>query len=491
MNAEELGAPRDPPEAGPGNVNPGRFEWLKRLRRWVATRRAGRPETTRAEVIDLAWPTAVAMLGDTAIGLVDTKLVAGLGAHALGGVGVATTIMWLQYSIVFGVMRGVKVRTAHAVGEKRESDASAYALAGLMLATLCGATIWLLCRDASWLFLRIGIDAETAAFAREFLAARTWGAVSICVISALVQYRQGLGDSKNPMMAGLLANVINAPLAYALIYGHFGMPALGVRGAGYGTAVAETAEALFLLWIAFRNAPTQRSRLDTVTALREVSTLGVPTGLQFGLEMLAFSTFTAILGGLGAHEIAAHQVAMTIIRTSFLPGIAVSEAGSVLVGRSLGERDLAKADAVTRTSIALAAGFMTVCGVFFALFGGAIAAQFTGDPKVAEVVRRLLLVAALFQTLDAINIVLRGALRGAKDVRPVMIIGITVVWTCIPGAAWLFGKHLGMGAVGGWLGFVAETTLASTLLWLRWSRGTWRAQYAEREPIALPEPVVA
>lgn len=480
----------------------GRERW-ERLKRWVAPALrlfAGgqRPEagvrpphqrsaSTRSEVIELAWPTAVAMLGDTAMGLVDTKLVAGLGANALGGVGVAMTIMWLQYSIVFGLMRGVKVRTAHAVGEQRRDHAYAYAQAGILLALWAGSTIWLLSRDASWLFVRLGIDPATVPYARDFLAARTWGALSICVISAMVQYRQGLGDSRNPMIGGLLANAINVVLAWALIYGHFGLPALGVKGAGYGTAIAETVEAVFLLWIAFRDRPERKPLLPMRQALSEVSSLGVPTGLQFGLEMMAFSTFTAILGGLGAHEIAAHQVAMTIIRTSFLPGVAVSEAASVLVGRSLGERDLAKADAVTRTSIGLAVGFMTVCGVVFAVFGGGIAALFTHEADVANVVRRLLLVAALFQTFDAITIVLRGALRGAKDVRPVMLIGVGVAWVCIPGAAFVFGKLLGFGAVGGWFGFVAETTLASSLFWLRWTRGAWRVRYA---PDRTPAPLV-
>ena len=106
-------------------------------------------------------------------------------------------------------------------------------------------------------------------------------------------------------------------------------------------------------------------------------------------------------------------------------------------------------------------------------------------------VTRLLLVAALFQTLDAITIVLRGALRGAKDVRPVMLIGIGVAWVCIPGAAWLFGKHLGMGAVGGWFGFVAETTLASSLFWLRWTRGSWRTRYSGAVEASVPAPALA
>lgn len=461
---------------------------LHKLKRWVAPLLGGeRPDprgalATRKEVIDLAWPTAVAMLSDTAMGLIDTKLVSGLGSAALGGVGIATTIMWLNYSIVFGLMRGVKVRTSHAVGEGRAQDGLAYARAGLFLAFLCGTFIFALSRDGTWLFNRLGIDPATIPYARDFLAARTWGAVSICIVSVFVQYRQGLGDSRSPMVAGILANIVNAVLAYSLIYGRFGLPALGVAGAGYGTAIAETVEVIFLGWVVFRDKRNGRDKISLLSlreSVRQVSTLGVPTGLQFGMEMLAFTAFTAILGGLGTHEIAAHQIAMTVIRTSFLPGVAVAEAASVLVGKSLGERDLAKADRVTRQSILLAAGFMTLCGVAFALFGGLIAAQFSHEADVLRVVQRLLLVAALFQAFDAITIVLRGALRGAKDVRMVMVIGIGVAWLCIPGAAYVLGKSLGLGAVGGWCGFVLETTIASTLFWFRWTRGSWRKAYGD------------
>lgn len=470
---------------------------LSKLKRWVAPLVSGgeRPnQQTRKEVIDLAWPTAVAMLSDTAMGLIDTKLVAGLGSAALGGVGIATTIMWLNYSIVFGLMRGVKVRTSHAVGEGRRQDGLAYARAGLFLAFLCGTFIWALSRDATWLFVRLGIDPATIPYARDFLAARTWGAVSICVISTFVQYRQGLGDSRNPMIAGILANVVNACLAWALIYGHFGLPKLGVAGAGYGTAIAETVEALFLGWIVFRDpykTKEKESLLSMKAAVREISSLGVPTGLQFGMEMLAFTAFTAILGGLGTQEIAAHQIALTVIRTSFLPGVAVAEAASVLVGKSLGERDLDKADRVTRQSILLASGFMLTCGVVFALFGGLIAGQFTHEMDVLRIVRRLLLVAALFQLFDAITIVLRGALRGAKDVRVVMAIGISVAWVCIPGAAYVFGKTMGYGALGGWFGFVFETTIASTLFWFRWTRGSWRAEYSRTRSVPTGAVVAA
>jgi MATE family multidrug resistance protein len=120
---------------------------------------------------------------------------------------------------------------------------------------------------------------------------------------------------------------------------------------------------------------------------------------------------------------------------------------------------------------------MTACGVVFAIAGGPIARFFTTDSSVAEIARRLLLVAAIFQTLDATTTVLRSALRAAKDVRVVAIIGIGVAWCCIPGAAYLLGRRAGYGAVGGWCGFILETTIAATLFAWRWKRGSWRLAF--------------
>jgi MATE family multidrug resistance protein len=472
--------------------------WFERLRRSLARTREDREERearvdreSRApgptrEVVGLAWPIAISMLGDVAMGLVDTRLVAGLGAAALGGVGIATTLMYLGYAFLFGLMRGVKVRTAHAVGEGRAEASVAFARAGLLLAGGVGLALFLFGRDASWALRLLGVDAALIGPARDFLAARTWGAVSIGVLSAMVQYRQGRGDARTPMLIGLFGNALNAVLAWSLIYGRFGLPALGVRGAGLGTAITETVQASLLVAVLIRET-RGRERVGVPGALRSVLALGLPTGVQFGFESLAFLAFTAVISGLGAEQIAAHQVAMAIVRTSFLPGIAVAEAASVLVGNALGERDLARADRVTRSSIQVAAGFMTACGVAFALFGPAIARGFTDDPTLASIVRRLLLVAALFQTLDAITIVLRGVLRAAKDVRVVAALGVGIAWTCIPSAAWLLGRVVGLGVLGGWLGFVAETSLAATLFWRRWTRGSWRRGYEEGSVAAAAE----
>jgi MATE family, multidrug efflux pump len=466
---------------------------------WFGNPRFG---TTMRELMTLAWPIATAMAGETVMGLVDTKLVGGLGPAALGGVGVAMTIAFVGYMTVFGLMRGVKICVAHAVGDGKSHLGVRYAQAGILLGLVSGALFWACTRNAGPLLRWIGVDAALVPYARVFLATYTLGAPGSSVLSALTHHRQAAGDARTPMFVSLAGNVLNALLGWALIYGHAGLPALGVRGGALATATTEWLEAIVLVGLLARSAVRSgqyaraREELPLSRAVREIAVIGVPTGLQFGSEMVAFATFTAVLATLGAEQVAAHQIALAVIRISFLPGAAVSEAASVLVGRALGRRSLADADRATLAALAAAVTFMAAWGVVFALAGGAIARAFTHDDAVVRVARTLLLIAAAFQILDAVAIVLRGALRGAKDVRVPAIIGITVIWTCVPTAAILLGRYAGWGSVGGWVGFIAETSFGALLFARRWRRGAWRDAYRKlgvQVPAgpAMPEPVMA
>ena len=497
------------------------MKWSYRLKRWVAPGlrvmagwRSPRPHTGKRqqgqspsvpgvppepaartpmrELVDLAWPIAAGMLGETALGLVDTKLVGGLGPAALGGVGMATVLLYLGYSMVFGLMRGVKVRSASAVGAGRGGDAIRYAHAGIVFGAVAGALLFFVTRDVTSALRWLQVDPAMIPAARDYLEARSTGAVGTCAVAALIQYRQGMGDTRTPMVVGLLGNLVNAVLAYSLIYGRFGLPAMGARGAGYGTAITEVLELAALLALVVREGRRQpKPTLTLRQALREVAGLGVPTGLHFGLEVAAFTTFTAILGSFGAVQMAAHQITMNTIRASFLPGVAVAEAASVLVARSLARRRLDEADRTTRAALLLGVGFMTICGVVFGLFGAQIAGGFSGDSEVIFIARRLFLVAAVFQTLDAVNMILRGALRGAKDVRWVAVAGTLIVWCAIPGTAFVLGRMLGWGVLGGWLGFVLETTMGALVMGYRWRRGAWRAEFGEAPREVTPEPATA
>lgn len=441
------------------------------------------PRPVTRDVFALAWPIAAAMLGETAMRLVDTKLVGGLGAAALGGVGLASVLMFAAYRFSHGAMRGVNVRVSHAIGAGRAYDGFAYARAGLLISSTFGFLVLLACRDVTALLELLDANPEIVPFARDFLAAVTLSAPATCALVALTQHSQATGDSRTPMVVGIAGNAVNALLAWSLIYGHFHLPALGVRGAGYATAMTEYCELVVMLAIFLRKEARARGGVAFVPmpmrrALHEVASLGLPTGIQFGAETLAFTVFTVVLGTIGKEEIAAHQIALSVIRVSFLPGFAVSEATSVLVGRALGARRVETADAVVGGSLRLAVGFMAACGLVFALFGSLFGRFFSSDPAVIANVRTLLLVAAVFQVLDATNIVFRGALTGAKDARGVLVIGVLIVWSFLPTSAYVLGKMCHLGALGGWLGFVGETGIASALFFWRWKRGPWRAEIA-------------
>jgi MATE family multidrug resistance protein len=437
------------------------------------------------ELAELVWPIAAGLLGDTLLGLVDTKLVGGLGPAALGGVGMAWSLMFLNYSLIYGLVRAVKVRTSYAVGEGRREDGVRYATMGALLGAAIGAVVWVGGRDVSGLLLMLGIDPQIVPYGRDFFAAVTYGAPAMGAMQALVNHRQALGDARTPMVVGVAGNVVNAFLSYALIYGKWGAPALGVRGCGYATALTQLGGLVVMLALLVRDArQSGASSLPRRRAVRELLGVGVPGGLQMAGELVAFNAFTAILGSIGAAEIAAHQIALVAIRVSFLPGIAAGEASCILVGRALGQRRLAEADRANRAALVLAVGFMASCGVVFGLFGGDIARAFTQDTEVVRIARNLLLVAAAFQVMDAFNVVLRGSLRGAEDVRIPAILGIGIVWTCVPTAAYFLGRLAGWGALGGWCGFFAETVLATVLFGRRWSKGGWRRRYegaTERE----------
>ncbi len=367
--------------------------------------------STMRELTSLAWPIALGMLGETALGLVDTKLVGGLGPEALGGVGMATMLLFLGYSMTFGLMRGVKVRAAYAHGEGQKENAFRYAQVGVLFGLGVGVAIWLVARDLGPVLDLLGVDPSLVPATRDYLSARSTGAVGTCAVAALIQYRQGIGDSRTPMIVGLGGNLVNAFLAYGLIYGKFGLPALGVKGAGYGTAITETLELLCLLALVAHEQRTAKApSISLREAAGEVASLGVPTALHFGFEVLAFTTFTAILGSFGAAQMAAHQITMNTIRVSFLPGVAVAEATSVLVARALARRRLDEADRVTRAALKLGVAFMGICGLLFALFGASWARRLhrLRSRMVIAVARQLFFAAVVFQALDAVNIILRG-----------------------------------------------------------------------------------
>ena len=201
--------------------------------------------------------------------------------------------------------------------------------------------------------------------------------------------------------------------------------------------------------------------------------MGLPTGLQFALEVGAFATLSLMISLFSEVEMASHHIAIQVIHLSFLPAFAVAEAASVLTGQAVG----AGAYHLVKRAAHLAMGITTVyAGAWSALLAlGAplIVSGFTADPAIVSVGTGLLHVAAVFQIFDAWNMVARCSLRGAGDVRYAAVVGVLTSWLCTPTLAWVLGKYYKLGAFGGWLGLCLEIIVSSAILWWRIERRGW------------------
>jgi MATE family multidrug resistance protein len=420
-------------------------------------------------VLNLAWPIMVSMLSHTAMSVVDTVFVGRLGTAQLAAVGLAMTVGWLLYAFVNGLLAGLKVAISQRVGAQDESAAVGLAWHGLWLAVITGTLIASLAPLGPTLFHLLGGSAAVNEHASAFLATSLLGAPMLFATFAMNAWFHGHGETRIPMMAALLGNGVNILLDPVLISGVGPIPALGIEGAATATVIGQLASALLLAWRLRPQlaAPGHFER----RWLAEIWRLGSPIGTRYLLEVGSFALFTALLAQAGDAELAAHVLVIRVVSVSFLPGYAIGEAASVLVGQAVGARRPALARQALWRALELAVGIMAACGLLFWLLPEPLLVPFSATADVVEVAIGLLRIAALFQIFDAVAMVCLSALNGAGDVRFSMILTVAAAWLVKLPLGWALALPLSMGAVGAWLGLTGEIIVVAGLALWR-TRGT-------------------
>lgn len=439
-----------------------------------------------AELVRLAWPIAVSTLSFTVMTLVDTLIVGQLGTAELAGVGLGGTAMFFLICFSFGLLQGAKVLVSQAIGAGRRDEVLRYVAVAVTTALLLGLGTLAMAELVAQGIARLAATEAAGCAARIYVQIRALGAPIVLVQVALREILQGQGNARAPMVAALTANVVNVVLALAFVFGLH----MGVAGAASATVVAHAVELVVVVHVqrtlgGFGLVPTrtERGTLGVFAAiqqrafepshLRRLFHIGLPTGLQFLLEVGSFATLTLAVATFSEVDMAAHQIALQLVHFSFMPCVAVGEAASVLVGQAVGadRDDLVRY--VGRRAVALAMVYAGLCSSVFLFAGHFVAVRFTPDATVVALAVRLLFVAGLFGLFDALNIVSRGILRGTGDVRYAAMVGIAVAWLCTPTLAWGLGHGLGLGALGGWLGMAAEVLVTAVLFGLRVERLGW------------------
>lgn len=413
----------------------------------------------------LAAPAIVSQIGLVMMGVADVILVGALGPDALAAVGIGHAWGWGTVIVVLGAALGLDPLMAQGVGANRPRDVGRAFVQGTaftLLLALPVAGAWWWTRP---LLLALGQPEVLANGAADYCRAMVPGLPALVVFATTRQFLQAHGRMGAVTAVILVGNVINAVLAWALIGGHLGAPALGIAGAGLATSVVRWGMAAGLLWQAWRGLLATGAVLADARDLGAVARNTLPVGMQVGLEVWAFNVGSLLAGILGPTAAAAHTVGLNATSVSFMVALGLSQAGATRVGNLVGAGLSWKVTA--RVAIALTILGELPAALLFAVAPGIVARLYTDDPAVIAMAASIFPLAAAFQVFDGLQALLFGLLRGAGDTRVPGLANIVGYWLFgLPVGAWLALRG-GMGLPGVWMGFLLSLGMVAALLALR------------------------
>lgn len=427
----------------------------------------------RRSVMTLALPVTLTTLLQRAEGIVAVFLVGGLGATSIAAVGLGQLLAFVATTLVSGISVGTNVIVAQLWGARRRQDAGEAARHFLWLSigvslVLAGIGI------AGNQFVMQQLGAESAVIALALPYSTLIFLVIPCtvLIQVLSSILQGTGDTKTPMYGLIGVNLLHVFLAYPLIYGQWGAPALGLKGAAIAVGFAEATGMLYLL---LRCRPILKEssslRLDLIRSIWEV---GASVSGERIVQQAGIFFYTKLVLLYGTVAYAAHQVGLSIESFSFLPGYGLAIAAATMVGQSIGAGKYTRAKLENWEANRLAIVIMAGMGILFFFFPYTLLRAFTTDEAVIELGTVFLKIVAVLQVPLALTMVLAGSLRGAGDTRFIMGATMIGMWgvrvpMALIVAIWL---HLSVSYV--WIAMIADWTVRMGLLLWRYQSERWR-----------------
>jgi multidrug resistance protein, MATE family len=441
---------------------------------------------TRA-TLTLAVPIVIGQVSQMLMGLTDTFMIGQVGTVPLAASAFAGNLFGVFYVVGIGLLLPLSVLVARERGAGNAASCGRMLRSGLWMALGFGVAETAIMGGLAFSLHRFGQPAEVVAEARTYYLLITASLLPALVFQVFRQFSESLGRPRLPMMVMLGGVVLNVGLNALLIYGHWGLPALGLAGAGWATLASRIlALAVLVGWLA-RDSHTRPYWPDRWSPgglraqHREVVRLGVPGAGQLLFESGAFTAASLMMGWLGAVALAAHQIAISCAATTFMFLLGLSIAVSIRVGEAVGagQRDRLRAIGFG----ALGLGTLVMSGFALSLFVAArpLAGLFVDDPAVVETAARLLVIAAIFQIFDGGQVVGAGALRGLTDVRVPTAITFVAYWLIALPLGYIWGVRGGGGPEGIWAALALGLAAAALLLAGRFARLT----RIETSPAAL------
>lgn len=430
----------------------------------------------------LGLPLIGSHLAQMAINITDTVMMGWYSVEALAGMVLGSSFFFTLFLVGSGFAWAVMPLVAAACEKGEDTEVRRVTRMGIWASLGFGALVLPLTWFSAPILEALGQEPAIAAIAQDYLRIAGWGMLPALLVMVLKSYLSALERTRVVLWATLAAALLNALADYALIFGAWGAPELGVRGAALASVTMQAVSLALLALYAVRVLPAHalfhRLWRPDWAALGLVARMGVQIGLTTLAEAGLFSASTLIVGMIGTLELAAHGIALQIISVFFMVHVGLANAATVRAGRALGRGDGPGLRRGAFAVVILSAGFSLLVVVAFLAFPEAMLGLFIdpGEARRGEILAigaGLLAVAALFQFADGAQVIALGLLRGLHDTRAPMIYAAIAYWLIgVPLSYWL-AIGLDIGAVGVWWGLVTGLTLAATLMMTRfWRRAS-------------------
>jgi putative MATE family efflux protein len=436
-------------------------------------------ENVARTVWRLALPTMAASVVQSANSFLDRIFVGRLGAEALAGVGVGSQLLFLTMALAMAVSTGATAIVARMVGANDTHSLRQAARQALGIACVLGVAFTLLGylllpQIIRWYGLEAGADTQ----ARQFLTLALLGAPASFLMMGLSGTFRGLGDTRSPMYASIVATVVHIVGDYLLIFGKLGLPALGIRGAGIAMALSLWAGTGMLwaqLWFS-RRRELAYPALPVWAWWKRILRIGLPASARTFIYSTSSVMFTGVLAATaaGTAAVAALPIGLTAESIAFMPGFAFAIAASALVGQSLGAKNERLAERFGWTAAWQSCAVMTTMAVVFYVFAEQFAGLFTTDPQVKALAVAYLRINALTEPLLAFGMTLAGALQGAGDSLKAMAATFVTQWVVRVPLAYLLAYGLGWDAHGAWWAMALSSGFSGLLMIALFRHGGWK-----------------
>ena len=432
--------------------------------------------------IKLAYPVIIGMLGHTTIAIVDNIMVGKLGSTELAAVSLGNSLIFIAMSLGIGFSTAITPIVAEADAEQDTTKIRSAFHHGLFLCVILGFSLFGLVILAQPIMELLQQPKEVIALAKPYLNWVAFSLVPLIIYQGYKQFADGLSMTKVSMYAIVMANVVHVIINYCLIYGIWIFPKMGILGAGLGTVISRIAMVSFMHIILSRKERLKQYFHDfsfdeiKKEMIKKIVNLGFPSAMQMLFEVVLFTAGIWLCGNIGKTSQAANQIALSLASMTFMVAMGLSVASMIRVSHQKGLNDYKQLIIVARSIFLLAILIEIVFALLFLVLHQVLpylflnmenGAQLLDNQEVISIAAKLLLVAAVFQISDGIQVVVLGALRGLQDVKIPMYITFVAYWIVGFPISFYLGEYTSLKAVGVWIGLLAGLTSAALFLYIR------------------------